>query len=206
MVVHKHSKIVLLLLILILLRLPVFCKKLKVGVVTRRKFKYFIDAAHDNQKNVTTATGFSVDVFHTCIHALPYEVQYELIPFATGSYDDLIKKVYVKEIDAIMGDSTILANRSQYVDFTATYTDLGIGTLAKLNNNDMWIFLKPLDWKLWISIAGFAMITGIIISAIEFMNDQAAAQQIGANFWVILMSLFFAQSSLSFSLSLSHRK
>ncbi|KAJ0809587.1 hypothetical protein HanPI659440_Chr01g0017061 [Helianthus annuus] len=105
-----------------------------------------------------------------------------------------------------MGDSTILANRSQYVDFTATYTDLGIGTLAKQNNNDMWIFLKPLDWKLWISIAGFATITGIIISAIEFMNDQAAAQQIGANFWVILMSLFFAQSSLSFSFSHSHRK
>ncbi|KAF5821957.1 hypothetical protein HanXRQr2_Chr01g0020881 [Helianthus annuus] len=120
MMVHKHTKIVLLLLILILLSLQVFCKKLKVGALTRRKFKYFIDAAHDNQKNVTTATGFSVDVFHTCIHALPYEVQYELIPFATGSYDDLIKKVYVKEIDAIMGDSTFLR------------TDLSMSTLQRL--------------------------------------------------------------------------
>ncbi|XP_022007841.2 glutamate receptor 1.4 [Helianthus annuus] len=189
---QKHRKIFLLLLLLSLLNLQVLCKTLKVGVLTRENFKYFIDADHDGQKNVTNATGFSLDVFRTCIHALPYEVPYEFIPFTNGGYDDLIKKVYAKEIDAIMGDSTILANRSQYVDFTATYTDMGIGTLAKQKNNDMWIFLKPLEWKLWISIVGFAVLTGLIIWGIESMNE-AAAQEIGTTFWVILMTLFFAQ-------------
>ncbi|KAJ0792403.1 putative solute-binding protein family 3/ domain of MltF [Helianthus annuus] len=150
---QKHSKIFLLLLLLCLLNLQVLCKTLKVGILTRKNFKYFIDADHDGQKNVTNATGFSLDVFRTCIHALPYEVPYKFIPFTSGGYDDLIKKVYDKEIDAIMGDSTILANRSQYVDFTATYTDMGIGTLAKQNNNDMWIFLKPLD-ETMVNLAG----------------------------------------------------
>ncbi|KAL9999337.1 putative solute-binding protein family 3/ domain of MltF [Helianthus debilis subsp. tardiflorus] len=189
---QKHSKIFLLLLVLSLLNLQVLCNTLKVGVLTRKNFKYFIDADHDGQKNVTNATGFSLDVFRTCIQALSYEVPYKFIPFTSGGYDDLIKKVYDKEIDAIMGDSTILANRSQYVDFTATYTDMGIGTLAKQNNNDMWIFLKPLEWKLWISIVGFAVLTGLIIWGIESMKEEAA-QEIGTTFWVILMTLFFAQ-------------
>ena len=66
---------------------------LKVGVLTRRKFKYFIDVSIDN--NVTTAKGFSVDVFNACIHSLPYELPYELIPYdGDMTYDDLIQKVY----------------------------------------------------------------------------------------------------------------
>ncbi|PWA83957.1 ionotropic glutamate receptor, metazoa, Periplasmic binding protein-like I [Artemisia annua] len=202
MMVHKHS--IVLLLLMILLRHGL-CKNLKVGVVTRRKFKYFMDANHDIQKNVTTATGFSVDVFNACIHALPYEVRYELIPFSNRTYDDLIKKVYAQEIDAILGDSTILANRSQYVDFTATYTDLGIGTLARINYDDMWIFLKPLDVKLWLSIAGFAIVTGFVIWAIESMDQgsqTSPSQKIGATFWFILMTLFSAQrEKLSSNLS-----
>ncbi|KAJ0792401.1 putative periplasmic binding protein-like I [Helianthus annuus] len=178
-------------------------KKLKVGVLTRRKFTYFIDAFYDIQKNVTTATGFSVDVFDACISALQYE--YELIPFANGTYDDLIKKVYVQEIDAILGDSTILANRSQFVDYTATYTDMGIGTLAKIKHNDMWIFLKPLDMDLWLITIAFAIFTGFVVWAIESMDQKSQkspSQQIGPTFWFILMTLFFAQSSLSISISL----
>ncbi|KAL8258901.1 hypothetical protein R6Q59_026854 [Mikania micrantha] len=146
-------------------------KKLKVGVLIRRKFKYFIDAVHDIQKNVTIATGFSVDVFNACINALPYEVLYELVPFPNGTYDDLIKKVYVQEIDEILGDSTILANRSEFVDFTTTYTDMGIGTLARINHNDMWTFLKPLDVDLWLVTVAFAILTGFVVWAIESMNQ-----------------------------------
>nr|GEV39843.1 glutamate receptor 1.2-like [Tanacetum cinerariifolium] len=178
-------------------------ENLKVGVLARRKFKNFIDVDIDN--NVTTAMGFSVDVFNACIHSLPYGVPYELIPYGDETYDDLIQKVYGQEIDAILGDSTILENRSQYVDFTATYTDLGVGTLARINHNDMWIFLKPLDVDLWLITVGFAILTGIIIFAIEFMDQgsqRSPAQQIGSTFWLILMTLFFTQrKKLSSNLS-----
>ncbi|GKD69386.1 hypothetical protein Tco_1323476, partial [Tanacetum coccineum] len=85
-------------------------KKLRIGVRTGLRFKFFVNAVYDNQTNVTTATGFAVDVFKTCIQALPYEVPYEFIPFANGSYDKLIEKVYNKEIDGVLGDATILAN------------------------------------------------------------------------------------------------
>ncbi|PWA70216.1 ionotropic glutamate receptor, metazoa, Periplasmic binding protein-like I [Artemisia annua] len=174
-------------------------ENLKVGVLARRKFENFIDVSIDN--NVTTARGFSVDMFNACINSLPYE----LIPYDDETFDDLIQKVYGKKIDAILGDSTILANRSQYVDFTASYTDLGVGTLARINHNDMWIFLKPLDVDLWLITVGFAILTGIIIFAIEYMDqgsERSPAQQIGATFWLILMTLFFTQrEKLSSNLS-----
>ncbi|KAK1428543.1 hypothetical protein QVD17_17379 [Tagetes erecta] len=137
--------------------------KLKVGVLIRRKFTGFIDAYHDNHTNVTNAKGFSKDVFDACISGLPYKVEYELIPFVNKTYDDLIKNISANEIDVIMGDSTILANRSQVVDFTTTYTDLGIGTLVRINYTDMWIFLKPFDADLWLISALFAFLTGFVV-------------------------------------------
>uniref|UniRef100_UPI001CB90E7C glutamate receptor 1.4-like n=1 Tax=Erigeron canadensis TaxID=72917 RepID=UPI001CB90E7C len=171
-------------------------KKLKVGVLARKKFSYFIDTYYDDLTNITIASGFSVDVFNTCIHALPFDVSYELVPYTNGSYNDLVKKVYDQVIDAILGDTTILENRSHYVDFTATYTDLGVGMLTRINHNDMWIFLKPLDVDLWLGSIVFAILTGFTIWAIESMNKGSQispAKQIGSTFWLLLMTLFFAQ-------------
>ncbi|KAG6409700.1 hypothetical protein SASPL_127742 [Salvia splendens] len=63
------------------------------------------------------------------IKALPYGVQYEYVPFATsdhtmaGSYDEFVYAVHQGEFDAAVGDVTIIANRSKYVDFTMPYTE-----------------------------------------------------------------------------------
>ncbi|KAK9911418.1 hypothetical protein M0R45_035327 [Rubus argutus] len=70
------------------------------------------------------------EVFKAAVGALPYEVQYKFIPFEdgngnpAGTYNDLVYQVYLKKFDAVVGDVTITANRSQYVDFTVPYTDL----------------------------------------------------------------------------------
>ncbi|KAI3514753.1 hypothetical protein L1887_13435 [Cichorium endivia] len=178
---------------------------LKIGVLKIRNFKYFIDVDHDVKKNVTTAVGFSVDVFDTCIRALPYEVPYIFISFENATYDDLVQKVYAEEIDAVVGDSTILANRSEYAEFTATYTDLGVGTLVRIKKKDMWFFLKPLDMGLWLTAIASLMLTGIVVWAIEYMNQESqfsAAQRFGTIFWLILLTIFFAQrEKLSSNLS-----
>ncbi|KAJ0912298.1 putative periplasmic binding protein-like I [Helianthus annuus] len=111
-------------------------KKLRIGVRTGLRFTHFVHAVYDDKNDVTNATGFCVDVFNACLEALPYEVTYEFVPYANGSYDKLIEKVVNKEIDGILGDSTILAKRYEFVDFTSTYTDLGLGTLAKTNRKE----------------------------------------------------------------------
>ncbi|KAI3694760.1 hypothetical protein L1987_77739 [Smallanthus sonchifolius] len=119
-------------------------KKLRIGVQTGLNL-LFVHAVYDHQKNVTNAIGFSVDVFNTCLQALPYEVTYEFVPYANGSYDEIIQKVYNKEIDGFLADTTIFSKRYKFVDFTATYTDLGLGTLVKTNRKDVWIFLRPMN-------------------------------------------------------------
>ncbi|KAJ0754009.1 putative periplasmic binding protein-like I [Helianthus annuus] len=170
-------------------------KTLRIGVRTGLSFKYFVDA----QKNRTTATGFSVDVFNTCIHALSYEVSYEFVPFASGSYDDLINKVYNQELDGVLGDSTILASRSQYVDFTATYTDVGIGTLIRIKEKDSWLrgFLKRNDADLWLTYVVFGILAILSVWAIpavnQFEHERRLAQQIKTIAVLVLLSIFFAQ-------------
>nr|GEU52363.1 glutamate receptor 1.2-like [Tanacetum cinerariifolium] len=180
-------------------------KKIRIGVRTGLRFKFFVDAVYHNQTNVTTATGFAVDVFKHCIQALPYEVPYEFIPFANGSYDKLIEKVYNKEIDGVLGDVTILANRSKLVDFTATYTDLGLGTLAKIKKKDIWIFLKPLDLNLWLTFSAFIILTGFVIWVMESINQEyksLPSHGIGTILWLILLTIFSAQKEkLSSNLS-----
>ncbi|XP_035832957.1 glutamate receptor 2.5 [Helianthus annuus] len=174
-------------------------KTLRIGVRTGPSFNYFADAYYDAQKNRTTATGFSVDVFNTCLHALPYEVSYELVPFASGSYDDLINKVYNQQLDGVLGDSTILASRSQYVDFTATYTDVGIGTLIRIKERDSWPwgFLKRFDADLWLTYAVFGILAILSVWAIpavnQFEHERRLAQQIKTIAVLVLLSIFFAQ-------------
>ncbi|CAI9298543.1 unnamed protein product [Lactuca saligna] len=180
-------------------------KRLKIGVSKIRNFKNFIDVDFDAEKNVTTAVGFSVDVFKTCIGLLPYEVPYVFISFENATYDDLVQKVYAEEIDAVVGDSTILANRSEYVDFTATYTDLGVGTLVRIKKQDLWFFLKPLDIGLWLAAMASLILTGFVVWAIESMNQEtecSPAHRLGTIFWHILLTIFFAQrEKLSSNLS-----
>ena len=99
-----------------------------------------------------------------------------------------------------MGDSTILANRSVYVDFTATYTDLGVGTLARIKKNDKWFFLQPMELRLWITTISSLFYTVFVVWAVERMNPNSD-QKIGTVFWTILLTIFFAQSSISLFLS-----
>ncbi|PWA86273.1 glutamate receptor 2.5 [Artemisia annua] len=170
-------------------------KTLRIGLITEVRFKNFLDAA---ENNVTNPTGFSYDVFQACIHALQYDVPIEFIPITYERYDDLIMKVYnkVRKIDGLLGDTTILANRSDYVDFTTTYTDVGIGTLTKIKEQDSMIFLLPLGVDVWLTFLLFGVLTGFTIWAIEAMDEKSErdpSQGIGKIFWLILLTIFFAQ-------------
>ncbi|XP_042753247.1 glutamate receptor 1.4 [Lactuca sativa] len=178
-------------------------KKLKFGVQNINNFKYFMDIDHDVEKNVTTATGFSADVFYTCICALPYKVPYTFISFDNVSIDDLVQKVYNEEIDAVIGDSTILANRSEYVDFTATYTDLGVGTLVRIKKKDVWFFLKPLlDIYLCLVAIGSLIFNALVVWAIERMNPDSKVSRGTVSPTSFLLTILFAQrDNLSRNLS-----
>ncbi|KAJ0588161.1 putative solute-binding protein family 3/ domain of MltF [Helianthus annuus] len=100
-----------------------------------------------------------------------------------GGILDIPVRRMPQEFDAAIGDITITANRSLYVDFTLPYTDLGLATLSRNADatSSLWIFMKPLSSDLWI------------------MNDEfqgPMVQQIGATMW-------FAFSTLSMLIELA---
>ncbi|OMO89095.1 GPCR, family 3 [Corchorus olitorius] len=62
----------------------------------------------------------------------------KFIPFATpdgksaGTYNDLIFQVFNGTYDVVVGDTTIVSNKSQYVDFTLPYTESGERLVSNL--------------------------------------------------------------------------
>ncbi|BFG21321.1 hypothetical protein CerSpe_075950 [Prunus speciosa] len=173
--------------------------KLRVGVPVKRGFNELVHMNHDIQTNRTYFTGFCIDVFEAAIRALPYEVNYDFVPFEIGinaSHNDLVYQVFNQTFDAVVGDTTITSERSQNVCFTTPYTDLGVGMLVSNEKEDMWIFLRPLSADLWITSAGFFILTGFVVWVIERpVNPEfqgTPSQQIGSILWFAFSTLVFA--------------
>ncbi|KAB2022611.1 hypothetical protein ES319_D07G223100v1 [Gossypium barbadense] len=178
-------------------------KRLRIGVPANNGFREIISVTRDPRTNETTVTGYCVDVFKEAVQSLGYEVHYDFIPFEdangqmAGTYNDLILQVYYKNYDAVMGDTTILASRFPYVDFTMPFTDIAVGTVVpKINKKSIWIFLMPLSGDLWITTAAFFILTGLVIWFIERpINEEfqgSLCEQIGMIFWYSFSTLVFA--------------
>ncbi|KAL0330918.1 UNVERIFIED_CONTAM: Glutamate receptor 2.7 [Sesamum angustifolium] len=164
------------------------------------------DTTSPPKDNTTKVEGYCIDVFDAVITSLKYAVPYEYIPFAkpdhesAGSYNDLVYQVHVGNFDAVVGDVTIRANRSQYVDFTLPYTETGVSMVAKVTHNERknaWIFLKPLTWQLWLTSFCTFVFIGFLIWILEHrINSEFSGSihhQIGMIFWFGFSTMVFAQ-------------
>ncbi|KAK3183649.1 hypothetical protein Dsin_030935 [Dipteronia sinensis] len=178
-------------------------KKLRLAVPQKSgRFSELVNINRDPRTNKTTISGFCIDVFKAAVEELDYQLDYELIPFVNatgqrnGTYSELIDQIFFQNYDGAVGDITITANRSLYVDFTLPFTDLGVGMIAPKGSNNMWIFLKPFTTDLWLSTAAFFVLTGFVVWLIERpINDEfqgSMSQQIGIIFWFSFSTLVFA--------------
>jgi len=82
----------------------------------------------------------------------------------------------------VVGDVTILANRSNYVDFTVPYTGSGVKMVVPVQHGrdqNMWTFVKPFTWDLWLSIIIISMFIGLAILIME-RNVNALPNQEGS--------------------------
>ncbi|XXG51709.1 hypothetical protein AAC387_Pa03g0221 [Persea americana] len=147
---------------------------------------------------------YCIYVFKAAIERLPYAINYKFIPFVdkygrqAGTYDDLIYQVYRKNFEAVVGDTTILANRSQYVDFTLPYTQSGATLLVLANDNrkKAWIFLQPPSWDLWLMTGAAFVFTSTVVWPLEHrINNEfrgPIADQVGTMLWFSFSTLIFA--------------
>ncbi|MQM23642.1 hypothetical protein Taro_056709 [Colocasia esculenta] len=108
--------------------------------------------------------------------SLPYTVDYDYIPVQFGgnrttwTYENIAKQIVTRKYDAVVGDTTIMANRFFYVDFTLPYTETGVWMVVRSKedrNSNGWVFLKPLRLDLWMVSLAFFCFTGFVVWAIE---------------------------------------
>ncbi|KAH7866077.1 hypothetical protein Vadar_015316 [Vaccinium darrowii] len=187
--------------------MPTGEKKLRVGVpVKAGAFREFISVERDPQTNAVIATGFCIDVFKEVMKSLPYAFPYEFIPFETpdgesaGSYNDLVYQIFLGNYEAVVGDVTIVANRSRFVDFTLPYTESGVAMIVPFEDDDRknaWIFMKPLKKDLWLTTVFFFIFIGFVVWLVEHRINKEfrgpLGKQVGMIFWFSFSTLVFAQ-------------
>ncbi|GFZ08249.1 glutamate receptor 2.8 [Actinidia rufa] len=191
---------------------PTSGRVLRIGVpVKDTGFSEFVRVTRDASTNITSVTGYCIDIFEATMKALPYHVPYEYIPFAkpdgksAGSYDEMLHQVLLGNFDAVAGDVTILANRSLLVDFTLPYTESGVIMVVPYKSKEdknAWVFLKPLTWDLWVASACFFVFMGFVIWILEHQTNEdfsgSHLHQVGTSCWFSLSTMVFAHSNLSF--------
>ncbi|CAH8282339.1 unnamed protein product [Eruca vesicaria subsp. sativa] len=149
--------------------IPTSGKKLKVGVPVNKGFLNFVEIKTDPISNVTTTKGYAIDIFEAALKKLPYPVSPEYYG-CESSYNDLVHQVYDGKWDAVVGDITIIANRSSFVDFTLPYTESGVSMIVPLRHNknkNAWVFLKPWSLDLWITTGCFFILIGFVVWLFE---------------------------------------
>ncbi|KAM7480993.1 hypothetical protein LguiB_005576 [Lonicera macranthoides] len=185
--------------------IPTNAKKLKIGIPVKDGFNDFVKFSRDPSTNSIKVTGFCIDVFEAVMATLPYAVSFEYIPFAkpdgsaASSYDELVYQVFLGNFDAVVGDVTIRANRSLYVDFTLPFTESSINMIVPVKDKktkNAWVFLKPLTWDLWVTSFCFFIFIGLVIWILEHgINEDfngTLPQQLGTSFWFSFSTMIFA--------------
>ncbi|KAK9931934.1 hypothetical protein M0R45_019188 [Rubus argutus] len=168
-------------------------KKLRIGVPLKQGFYEFLKV----EKN-GNISGFSAEIFFASVAQLPFPIMYEFIP-NEGTYDDLLYQIHLQKYDAVVGDTTIVANRSAYVDFTLPYSESGVSMIVlteSSDRNNIWIFLEPLSLDLWLTTGAAFICTGFVIWVLEHrLNTEFRGppqQQLGMIFWFSFSTLVFA--------------
>ncbi|KAF2313056.1 hypothetical protein GH714_008934 [Hevea brasiliensis] len=189
--------------------IPTNGNKLRIGVPVKDGFSEFVKVTRDAGTKTTTVTGYCIDVFEAVVKALPYALPYEYIPFAkpdggsTGTYDDMVYQLYLGSFDAVVGDTTIIANRSLYADFTLPYTESGVSMIVPIkdnNNKNAWVFLKPLTWDLWMASFCFFVFIGFVVWVLEHRINEdfrgPPSHQVGTSFWFSFSTMVFAHREI----------
>ena len=78
----------------------------------------------------------------------------------------------MQKFDVVVGDTTIVVNRSSYVDFTLPYSKSGVSMVVLMKDiekKNIWIFLKPLSWDLWLAVGVTSILTGLVTWVMKFL-------------------------------------
>ncbi|XP_030460245.1 glutamate receptor 2.9-like [Syzygium oleosum] len=172
-------------------------KPMVIGVPGKTPFDKFVKEEMDGTTGKANYIGFCIDVFEKVVSHFPERFDYKFSRH-DGTYEDLVNKVRDKTYDAAVGDITILANRSQYVEFTQPFiaSDLTMIVPAKRDTDRALIFMQPFTPTMWIASGGILVYTMLVVWFLERpINPEFRGpwtNQLSTALWFTFSSLFFA--------------
>lgn len=73
----------------------------------------------------------------------------------------------------MVGDTTIVVNRTFYVDFTLPYSESGVVMLVPVKHDKdktIWIFIRPWSLDLWLAAIAACIFIGLVLRILERRN------------------------------------
>ncbi|KAF6144232.1 hypothetical protein GIB67_004905 [Kingdonia uniflora] len=140
---------------------------LRIGVPNRVTYKEFV------ANSSTRVKGFCIDVFEAAVKLLQYEVNHIYLLYGDGlktpNFSDLVEMVPENKYDAVVGDITIVTNRTKIVDFTQPFIGSGLVVVSPVKgiNSSAWAFLKPFSVQMWCVTGAFFLLVGAVVWILE---------------------------------------
>nr|TKS00113.1 hypothetical protein D5086_0000186310 [Populus alba] len=128
--------------------IPTNWKKLQIGVPVNG-FDQFVKVMRDFSCNMTTVTGYCVDIFYAAVEALPYAMTYQYIPFAkpdgksAGTYNDLVYQVYFKQLHHTVTNVNELIRKGEYVGYQENSFVSGILKHIGFDESKLLVYNSP---------------------------------------------------------------
>ncbi|KAJ1695423.1 hypothetical protein LUZ63_012121 [Rhynchospora breviuscula] len=152
--------------------------------------------------NVTSIGGFCIEVFIETMRKLnpgiSYNFQFYPKPGNGFTYNDFVNKVYLEEVDIVVGDVTVTSKRMDHVSFTEPFIASGLSTIVPMKRDNVHLMLlKPFTRNLWITLFLLMFYNFSVIWYLE-RNDKKSEEhfrgpwykQFGATFWIIGNTIF----------------
>ncbi|KAA8495828.1 Glutamate receptor ionotropic, delta-1 [Porphyridium purpureum] len=101
---------------------------------------------------------------------------YEFVEAYNATVNDLVDMVDKGEADLAMSWSTISASRLEKVDFTTPYHDVTLCFAIRIGGTDLeediWGFINPFSWQIWLAIFLFLFLVTTCFFALEGVHGN----------------------------------
>ncbi|XP_074327042.1 glutamate receptor 2.5-like [Apium graveolens] len=180
--------------------MPSSGKKLRIGVPGNASFEKFVRVDWNTSSSEVqhSISGYCIDIFNEVVKILErsYPVPFEFWP-KNCTYNELVEFVANGTFDGLVGDITILANRSDLVDFTQPFDESGLTLIVTVKDDKSWIFLKPFTGEMWALSFALLIYTVLVVWLLERQTNPEFQgtwhDQLSLAVWFTFSIIFFAQ-------------
>ncbi|CAA7033008.1 unnamed protein product [Microthlaspi erraticum] len=154
----------------------VFFVKLGRGQKNRRSIVVNVGVVTDVGTSYSDVAMLCINMSLVDFYSCRPQFQKRLVVNVGDSTNDLDHQVYIGRYDVVVGDTTILANRSSDVYFTFPFIESGVELIVStedlVKRELIYILKRPLSWKLWLTSFVCFFFTGVTVWIVEHSVNQ----------------------------------